>query len=99
MRKIELQEACYTAREVAQMFKDKTGLDLHPTLVGQSAKRRGLDYIEEKEEIIDAIGKPRIVSRKRYGEGDLPAIFSDLQLVADQRAVYATSCSDLFSCS
>jgi hypothetical protein len=96
MRKIGPHETCYTALEIVQMFKDKTGIDLHPTLVGQSAKKRDLDYLEIEEEIIDLSGKPRVVLRKQYGKGDLPVLFADLQDVADQRALYDNCVGDLF---
>jgi hypothetical protein len=91
MRWIEPHEPCYTASEIVEMFKDQTGVVFYPTVVGQIAKKRDLDYIETEEEIIDSLGKQRVVTRRKYGKGDLPVIFADLQDKADQRVIYETA--------
>jgi hypothetical protein len=70
------------------MFKDQTGVGFYPTVVGQIAKKRDLDYVETEEEIIDSLGQQRVVTRRKYGQGDLSVIFADLQTKADQRVIY-----------
>lgn len=83
MRRIA-HEQRFTAQEIAKMFEKTHEVDLHPTNVGQIAKRLGLDYLEESV-LIDGFYRNR---RRKYGIGDLPVIFAELEKIKNRRALF-----------
>lgn len=86
MRKIAPNEKCLTAAEIATQFKQISGHELHPTNVGNAAKKLGLDYIEVDDP--DALDPAWGVKRKLYAEADMPGIFRLLYELADRRASF-----------
>lgn len=87
MRAIKPDEECLAASEIAERFADETGHELHPTNVGQAAKRLGLDYQE-----IEVEAPPGVpggwVWQRRYSTQDMPRIFEQLAELVAQRAAY-----------
>lgn len=83
MRAIKTGEPCLTAAEIAERFRAETGADLHPTNVGNAAKKLGLDYLES----YTGDGW----HCRRYAEADLPLIFTKLQALVDHRQKFATT--------
>lgn len=86
MRWIAQNEKCLTAAEIAAQFKQVTGNDLHPTNVGNAAKKLGLDYIEVDDP--DALDPAWGATRKLYAELDVPEIFRLLQELVDRRSQF-----------
>lgn len=88
MRRIMLGETCLSATEIVQKFALERGSVLHATNAGNAARRLGLDYVEvdiEPPAGVSWTPKPE----RRYAELDLPAIFVELQKLADERAKWA----------
>lgn len=86
MSKIE-DEFTLSAAQIAQRFKHVTGIEMHPTNVGQAAKSLHLDYIEVVPD--DPTFNPAWkVKRKLYAERDVPAIFRVLEEKACGLAQY-----------
>jgi len=86
MRYIASNEVCFSAAEIAEKFKETSGIELHPTNVGNAAKKLGLDYIEVEVEPVP--GQTWSKPQKRYSELDMPAIFVELRELANNRAKY-----------
>lgn len=87
MRQIKANEICLSAAEITDRFKAASGIEIHPTNVGNAAKKLSLDYIEVKIEA--AIGQTWTKPQKQYSELDMPAIFRELWELADRRAKYS----------
>lgn len=83
MRHIKPGEPCLTAAEIAERFRTETGSDLHPTNVGNAAKKLGLDYLESYTS--------ENWHCKHYAEADLQLIFTELQALVDHRQKFATT--------
>lgn len=83
VRPIASGEKCLSATEIADLFEEKTGYQLHPTNVGNAASKLDLDYIEVEFEdsTYQKWGK-----QKLYAEADIPAIFGMLTELAERRA-------------
>lgn len=86
MRHIGMNENCLSAAEIAERFKEISGIELHPTNVGNAAKKLGLDYIEV--EVEPAPGQTWSKSQKKYSELDMPAILVELRELSNSRAKY-----------
>jgi hypothetical protein len=69
MRRITSDEKCLSATEIAERFEQVSGIQLHPTNVGNAAKKLGLDYIES--EFPDSPDGPGSKPQRRYAEADL----------------------------
>lgn len=87
MRRIKTHEICLSAAEIAERFKAASGIELHPTNVGNAAKKLDLDYIEV--EVEPTLGQTWSKPQKQYSELDMPAIFGELLELADRRSKYS----------
>lgn len=85
-RWIKPEEKCYSSLEIANMFQSLYGTYLHPTNVGNAAKKLGLDFLEAASELLDSGLYTKPI--KLYSEVDLPKIFILLKELADRRATY-----------
>ncbi|MDP2761277.1 MAG: hypothetical protein Q8O64_12930 [Sideroxyarcus sp.] len=85
MRAIQPGEECFSATEIAQRFENLYGVNLHPTNVGNAAKRLDLDYIEVE---IDSSESKWVTKQRRYGKEDIPAIFTILSELVERRAEF-----------
>jgi hypothetical protein len=86
VRYIESNEQCFTPTEIADMFEKESGAVLHPTNVGNAAKKCDLDFIEVEVEPLPGHEWPR--RQKMYGEKDLPRIFKYLYALQKKRDAY-----------
>lgn len=86
MRKIAPREVCLTSAEISRRFLAATGVDLHPTNVGNAAKSLGLDFLEVDDP--EALDPAWGVRRKLYSLQDVPQIFLLLEELAQRRARY-----------
>lgn len=91
MRYIDYQETTFSATEIAARFLAEHGVDLHPTNVGNVAKRLDLDFVELP--FSDA-KLPWVTTQRQYGEGDLPQIFEELRDLAAHRAQFQRPVQD-----
>lgn len=87
MRYIENGEKCLTAAEIAEMFEAETGVEFHPTNVGQAAKMLDLDYLEVNGEDV-GFNPDWGAKRKLYSEKDIPNIFNVLMEKAWKKSAY-----------
>lgn len=85
-RFIKSDEKCYSALEISNMFHNQYGTYLHPTNVGNAAKKLDLDYLECASESFasEVYAKPT----KLYSEVDIPKILAILKELADRRAQF-----------
>ena len=79
MRWIQAGEPVMTAGEIAAQVEQNYGVIVHPTVIGQTAVRLGLDYLEQQQDMTVAGGRTVISKRKAYSVLDLPAIVAELQ--------------------
>jgi len=86
MRAIEPGEQCLGAAEIAARFAAETGIELHPTNVGNAAKVLGLDYLEH--DVGPALGQPWSKRQRLYAVADVPLIFEHLRALALRRAAH-----------
>lgn len=84
MRRIAPNEKCLTASEIAARFQEISGVELHPTNVGNAAKKLDLDYLEVDDP--DALNPEWGAKRRLYAEADMPAIFPILHELVARRA-------------
>lgn len=85
MRYIGHQETTFSATEISARFLADHGADIHPTNVGNIAKRLDLDYVEVP---FTDPKLPWVTVQRRYGAGDLVRIFDELRYLAAERAKY-----------
>jgi len=86
MRWIAPNETCLSASEIAAKFTELSGVELHPTNVGNAAKTLGLDYIEVADP--DGMNPAWGATQKRYAEADMPDIFRLLHELSERRAFF-----------
>jgi len=88
MRAIGPNEHCLSATEIADRFTEIYCVEIHPTNVGNAAKKLDIDYIEVEVES----GSRWTTIQRRYGEEDIPAIFAILsELVSVGKALNTIS--------
>lgn len=85
MRWIKPGKKTLSAKEIAEIYCEKTGEELHPTNVGNAAKSLNLDYIEIDVEAPSNL-KVDAIKQRQYSELDIELIFTKLDELVERRS-------------